>query len=64
MQTPRQKGAWGEQGTGGSHDGWAERARVGIVEDAVRNERKSQNMQSWVSYIKKGHFYCGNKRKV
>lgn len=21
VQTPRQKGAWGEQGTGGSHDG-------------------------------------------
>lgn len=42
----------------------AERARVGMVEDVVRNERKNQNMQSWTRYIKKGYFYCGNKRKV
>lgn len=42
----------------------AERARVGMVEDELRNERKSQNMQNWVRYIKKCYFYRGNKRKV
>lgn len=42
----------------------AERARVGMVEDELGNERKSQNMQSWVRYIKKCYFYCGNKKKV
>lgn len=42
----------------------AERARVGMAEDELGNERKSQNMQSWIRYVKKCYFYCGNKKKA